>query len=88
MARVTGSLGSFESDKRVRVIDQPFTPTKPSNLPTIVFAIAGLFGGLFMGIGLAMVAEFTDHTIRRREQVERLLGAPMLARIPPLAPAK
>jgi polysaccharide chain length determinant protein (PEP-CTERM system associated) len=88
MARVTGSLGSFESDKRVRVIDQPFTPTKPSNLPTIVFAIAGLFGGLFMGIGLAMVAEFTDHTVRRREQVERLLGAPMLARIPPLAPVK
>ncbi len=88
MARVTGSLGSFESDKRVRVLDQPFTPTKPSNLPTIVFAIAGLFGGLFMGIGLAMVAEFTDHTVRRREQVERLLGAPMLARIPPLAPAK
>ena len=68
--------------------EQPFTPTKPSNLPTIVFAIAGLFGGLFMGIGLAMVAEFTDHTVRRREQVERLLGAPMLARIPPLAPAK
>ena len=36
MARITGSLGLFEQGKRVKVIDRPFTPTSPSNLPAAV----------------------------------------------------
>lgn len=82
MARLTGSLGLFEREKRIKLIDRPFTPTAPSNLPTIIFIIAGLFGGIFLGAGLAVVAELTDSTLRRRDQVELLTEAPVITRLP------
>ena len=84
MARVTGSLGKFEETKRVRVIDQPFTPTVPNNLPIVVFVVGGVFAGLALGIGLATMLELMDNTIRRREQVEKLVGVPVLSRLPPI----
>jgi uncharacterized protein involved in exopolysaccharide biosynthesis len=85
MARVTGSLGTFERGKRVKVIDQPFTPTAPINLPLILFLFGGLFGGIALGIGLATIAELLDSTIRRRDQFEQLTGIPLLSRIPTMA---
>ena len=83
-ARITSSLGIFEQDKRVKVIDRPFTPTAPSNLPLYLFGIAGLFGGIFLGCGLALIFEVSDTTLRRRDHLETLTGVPVLSRIPPL----
>lgn len=83
MARLTGSLGLFEREKRIKLVDRPFTPSGPSNLPTILFVIAGLFGGLSLGAGLALVAELTDSSIRRRAQLEAFTGAPVITRLPP-----
>lgn len=87
MAQVTGSLGKFEQSKRVKVIDQPFTPSAPSNLPTFVFIIAGFFGGIFLGIGLAIASEMADTTIRYRKNLEEITGVPVLSRIPPIVAA-
>ena len=81
MARVTGSLGNFEQSKRIKIIDRPFTPTAPSNLPMLLFALGGLLGGIFLGSGLALVAELTDNTIRRRDQLQLLTGLPVLSRL-------
>ncbi|MCB1775037.1 MAG: chain-length determining protein [Gammaproteobacteria bacterium] len=86
MARVTGSLGTFEQSKRVKVIDEPFTPTSPSNLPLLFYLVGGLFGGIALGIGLGLTAELLDGTVRRRDRVEKLLGIPVLSRIPPMQP--
>jgi polysaccharide chain length determinant protein (PEP-CTERM system associated) len=83
-ARITMSLGIFEQDKRVKVIDRPFTPSAPSNLPLYLFFVAGLFAGMFLGCGLAIIFEISDTTLRRRDQLEALTGVPMLSRIPPL----
>lgn len=83
MARLTGSLGIFEREKRIKLIDRPYTPSGPTNMPPILFAIAGLFGGLFLGMGLAVIAEITDSSIRRRDQLETLADAPVITRIPP-----
>ncbi|KXF83508.1 Wzz/FepE/Etk N-terminal domain-containing protein [Enterovibrio coralii] len=82
MARLTSSLGVFEQDKRIKVIDRPYSPASPSNLPIVVFTIAGLFGGIFLGIGLAILLELTDTTIRRISRLEAITGAPVLTRIP------
>ena len=84
MARVTGSLGKFEETKRIKIIDEPFSPTIPNNLPVAVFVVGGVFAGLFLGIGLATMLELMDNTIRRREQVEKLVGVPVLSRLPPI----
>lgn len=83
-ASITGSLGIFERDKRIKVIDRPFTPVTTTNIPAIIFAIAGFFGGLFLGCGLAIILELSDSTIRRIDQLEALTKTPVLSRIPPL----
>ena len=82
MARLTSSLGVFEQEKRVKVIDRPYTPSAPSNLPPIVFLIAGIIGGFGMGAGIALMLELTDTAIRRRDEVEKITGKPVLTRVP------
>jgi len=83
-ARITGSLGVFEQDKRIKVIDRPFTPTAPSNFSSYLFGVAGLFGGILLGCGLALFLEICDTTLRRRDYLEALTSVPVLSRIPPL----
>ncbi|WP_096085994.1 GumC family protein [Agaribacterium haliotis] len=82
MAEVMGSLGQFEEKKRIKIIDRPFTPSRPINLPVLVHVIAGLFAGIGLGIGLAITLEFADSSIRYRKQVEKLTGLKVLSRIP------
>lgn len=66
----------------ISVIDQapipadPFRPVLSKNL-----AIASVLG-LMMGIGLALLLEFLDSTIRRTEDLERLVDRPVLGLIP------
>ncbi len=88
MARLTGSLGVFEREKRIRLIDRPYTPAAPTNLPAWLFAVAGVFGGVFLGVGLAIIAELTDSSVRRRDQLEALTGVPVITRLPPLTASR
>ena len=84
MAKITGSLSRFESQERVKIIDKPYTPTQPTNLPVFIYIIAGIFGGLGLGLGLAIIGEITDSTIRRADQILTLTGQPVAVNIPPL----
>ena len=86
MAQLTGSLGVFEENKRVKIIDLPYTPSSPSNLPIIVFIIAGLVAGAGLGIGIATLIELFDSSIRRKEEVETITKAPLLTQIPKIKP--
>lgn len=83
-ARVTGALGRAEESERVKLIDAPYTPTAPLNLPVVVFIIGGLVGGFGLGCGLAVFAEVLDTTVRRRDALSKVLDVPVFARIPPL----
>lgn len=82
MAEVMGSLGQFEQSKRIKIIDRPFTPSRPINLPILLHAILGLIAGSLLGTGLAVVLELTNSTIRYREQVEALTSLKVISRIP------
>lgn len=83
LARVTGSLGKKEESERVKLIDPPFEPLAPINMPLLAFIIAGVVGGLGLGLGLACIAELLDTSIRRKDTLTSLLHVPVLARIPP-----
>ena len=82
MARVTGALGRFEAPERVKVIDQPSTPTRPMGLPATVYAILGIVAAIGAGIGMVAVEEATNTSIRTREAAQRLGAGPVLTRIP------
>ncbi|MEF1340797.1 GNVR domain-containing protein, partial [Vibrio rotiferianus] len=78
MAQLTGSLGSFEEGKRVKVIDEPFVPSSPSNLPAIVFVLLGFVGGAGLGISLATILELIDNSVRSKQSLVKSLGVPVI----------
>jgi len=57
----------------------PKSPSKP-NVPLNI--ILGLFGGLFIGFGIAAVAEFLDDRVRSPRDLQRRLAIPVLGVIP------
>lgn len=67
------------------MIDPPFEPLAPINMPIPVFVIAGLVAGFGLGFGLAVIAELLDTSIRRKDTLSEMLSVPVLARIPATA---
>jgi polysaccharide chain length determinant protein (PEP-CTERM system associated) len=81
-AKVTGALGRFEQPERIKIIDEPYKPSSPTNSPLSIFLIAGIIGGLFLGGGLALFAELADTSIRARYQLELITSTPVITRLP------
>lgn len=82
MAKVTRELGRFEQDGRIKIIDRAFKPSRSLNPPAIAFVIGGVIGGLFLGLGIAVILELSDSSIRRRDQLIEITGVPVLTRLP------
>ncbi|MPW36441.1 Wzz/FepE/Etk N-terminal domain-containing protein [Vibrio sp. B1Z05] len=78
MAQLTGALGVFEENKRVKIIDLPFTPSSPSNWPMFIYLIIGLIGGLGLGTGIAIILELFDTTIRNEADVKSVTSIPIM----------
>jgi succinoglycan biosynthesis transport protein ExoP len=69
--------GGFDA----RQLSQSGTGVKvaPSAFQTIV---GGLLLGMLVGVGLAFLADFSDHSFRNPDEVRRRLGLPLLGHIP------
>ncbi len=66
----------------IRTVDPASLPKSPvSPRPLLNMAVA-LFLGLFLGVGLAFALEFLDTTVKADDDLERVLGVPVLGRIP------
>lgn len=57
-------------------------PVSPSSPRTKLTLLAGLLGGLLLGIGAAFTFHMLDPRMRREEQLRELFTVPVLARIP------
>jgi len=69
------------STANVKIIHRAVKPARPlfARLTLIGF---GLVTGLSLGLGVAFVFEFFDHSLCTREDVERHLGLPVLGSLP------
>lgn len=68
--------GNVKTIESVKVPEAPVSPNKKMNI-----AIAFLLG-LMVSAGLAFLLEFVDNTFKTKEQVEEILGLPVVGAIP------
>lgn len=75
---------ALESEKisNIGVVQQATIPTSPVPQRRVLYIALGFFVGLFGAIGIAIVFEFIDHSIRTPDEVEEKLLMPALASIP------
>jgi capsular exopolysaccharide synthesis family protein len=71
-----------QNDPTLRQIAAASLPTGPSSPKTKLTLVAGLFGGLLLGVGAALAFHAFDPRLRRESQLRDLLGLPILAQVP------
>jgi capsular polysaccharide biosynthesis protein len=75
------SITIMKSDN-VQILDPAMLPTGPdSPRPMLNIAIA-FFLGLMVSVGLIFLLEYLDNTVKYPEDIEKLLGLPMMGAIP------
>ncbi len=70
------------------VVERAATPSRAEPTRFRSLAAAALLGGLLLGTMAAIVLESTDEGIRSSEDLERALGAPVLAEVPTANPRR
>lgn len=68
--------GNVKIIESVKVPESPVSPNKNLNI-SVTFLL-----GLMTSIGLSFLLEFMDNTFKTREQMEEILGLPVLGAIP------
>jgi hypothetical protein len=76
------SLVTHEQGERFEILDPAIVPSKPYGPNRFVYALAALLGGLVAGIGLAIVMEMTDPSVRNEHEAADILGAGVVVSIP------
>jgi polysaccharide biosynthesis transport protein len=69
-------------DATVAVLDSAVTPSSPSSPKPLINLAAGMAVGIMLGVCLACVREFRDHSVHSRRDVLVATGVPVLGLIP------
>ncbi|MEA2457186.1 MAG: tyrosine-protein kinase [Thermoleophilaceae bacterium] len=80
LVRMQTLRGTPDPTMRVETLADP--PTGASSPKPKLSLAAGILAGLVLGIGGAFALQVLDPRLRREEQLRRLYGLPILARIP------
>lgn len=75
-------LGGQLLRNNVALVDRAVPPRVPLNRQSPRVLLLGLFGGLLLGVGIVVARDFVNNTIRDAEEIERLLGQPVLGEVP------
>ncbi|HEX6201367.1 MAG TPA: polysaccharide biosynthesis tyrosine autokinase [Thermoanaerobaculia bacterium] len=73
-----------ERSSNVRIIDEALVPASPTYPSLRADLTGGLAAGLLLGVGLGLLLQFLDRTLKSADELERVLGLPVLAVIPDL----
>jgi capsular exopolysaccharide synthesis family protein len=66
----------------IRILDKARVPSAPvsPNLKNVI--VLGIALSLFLGIGLAFVLDLLDRTVKTQEDIEQVMGSPVLGFVP------
>lgn len=66
----------------VQIIDSASVPTAPMKPNRPMMVIIALILGVLLGLGVAILLDYFDTTVKTPEQLEKLLDAPVLGNVP------
>ena len=66
----------------VNVIDPAVTPEDPSGPNRLMYVIVAFLLGIFMALAIIIVMDTLNTKVRSEEEIEELLGVPVIGRIP------
>ncbi|MBR0528428.1 MAG: lipopolysaccharide biosynthesis protein [Ruminococcus sp.] len=66
----------------VETVSPPKVPTSPSGPNIMRYLLLGLVAGLVISVGIVLVANFFDNTVKSGEEIKERFGVPVLAEIP------
>ena len=72
----------------VNVIDEATTPTSPSGPNRLMYTAVAFLAGLFVAVAIVVLMDMLNTRVRGAEDVEELLGLPVIGRIPSMKGAK
>jgi succinoglycan biosynthesis transport protein ExoP len=72
-------------ESNVRIIDRALVPGGPFRPSLRRSVTMGIASGFFLGLGLVFLLHYMDRTLKSTEEVERLLGLPVLAVVPDIS---
>jgi uncharacterized protein involved in exopolysaccharide biosynthesis len=75
------AIGANEISNRV-IVEQPLRARSSEKKVRILVAVASSLGGLFFGIALAGLREYTDHRLQSEADVQQHLGVTVVASFP------
>ncbi len=81
-AEMASALESRQKGERFVILDPAQIPDRPYSPNRLLIALAGLFGGIVSGIGLAYIQEMADESVRNEREAATIVGKPVLGGIP------
>lgn len=89
LAKNVSSVAQSVMDvQSVNVIDEAITPTSPSGPNRLMYTAVAFLAGLFVAIAIVVLMDMLNTRVRGAEDVEELLGIPVIGRIPSMKGAK
>jgi succinoglycan biosynthesis transport protein ExoP len=77
----TGLTGALDASN-IRVVEPATVPTFPIRPRTRLIQLLSAISGLALGVGVAFLSESLDRRVRSPDDIERVLGVPILGVVP------
>ena len=72
----------------VNVVDQAQTPESPSGPKRPLYVAVAFLAGLFLAVAFVVVEDMVNTRVRSQEELEELVGLPVMGRIPAMKEAR